>query len=167
MTPPVSIAGRLIDLERPPFIIAEMSGNHNQSLDRALAIVDAAARAGAHALKLQTYTAETITLDVREREFFIADEANLWQGNSLYELYSRAYTPWEWHAPIMDRAHELGLICFSSPFDETAVEFLEALDVPAFKIASPEIIHLPLIRKAAATGKPLIISTGTSPVTLK
>jgi N-acetylneuraminate synthase len=125
-----------------------------------LEIVDAAALVGAHALKLQTYTADTITLDVSEGEFFIADEQNLWKGSSLHDLYTRAYTPWEWHAPIMERARALGMVCFSSPFDESAVDFLEALDAPAYKIASPEIVHLPLIRKAAATGKPLIISTG-------
>ncbi len=145
---------------QPPFIIAEMSGNHNQSLDRALEIVEAAAKTGAHAIKLQTYTADTITLDVREGEFNIADENSLWSGKNLYDLYKLAYTPWEWHAPIMQRAKELGLICFSSPFDETAVDFLESLDVPAYKIASFENNHLPLIRKVAKTGKPLIISTG-------
>ncbi|MGB9992651.1 pseudaminic acid synthase [Pseudoduganella rhizocola] len=146
--------------EHRPFIIAEMSGNHNQSLDRALAIVDAAGKAGAHALKLQTYTADTMTLAVKEGEFFINDQTSLWKGNSLHDLYKQAYTPWEWHAPIMDRAKELGMVCFSSPFDESAVDFLETLDVPAYKIASFELIHLPLIRKAAATGKPLIMSTG-------
>jgi N-acetylneuraminate synthase len=137
-----------------------MSGNHNQSLDRALNIVEAAADAGAHALKLQTYTADTITLDVGEGEFFISDEQSLWKGASLYHLYQQAYTPWEWHQPIMERARQRGLVCFSSPFDESAVDFLEGLDVPAFKIASFENNHLPLIRKAAATGKPLIISSG-------
>lgn len=144
----------------PPFIIAEMSGNHNQSLDRALAIVDAAAKSGAQALKLQTYTADTITLDVHDNEFKVQDDTNLWNGKSLHKLYSEAYTPWEWHEPIMKRANELGMVCFSSPFDETAIDFLEDLNVPAYKIASFENIHLPLIRKAASTGKPLIISTG-------
>lgn len=143
-----------------PFIIAEMSGNHNQSLDRALAIVDAAAAAGAQALKLQTYTADTITLDVRGGEFDISDPGSLWKGRNLHDLYREASTPWDWHAPIMDRARNHGMACFSSPFDETAVDFLETLDVPAYKIASFENIHLPLIRKAAATGKPLIMSTG-------
>ncbi len=156
----IEIASTPIGLVCKPFIIAEMSGNHNRSLDRALAIVDAAADAGAHAIKLQTYTADTITLDVRDGEFFISDEASLWKGNSLHDLYKQAYTPWEWHAPIMARAREKGLICFSSPFDETAVDFLETLGAPAYKIASFENNHLPLIRKAASTGKPLIVSTG-------
>ena len=143
-----------------PFVIAEMSGNHNQSLDRALALVDKAAYAGAAAIKLQTYTADTITLDVADREFRVQHDEEVWNGSSLHDLYKLAYTPWEWHAEIMARARDLGLICFSSPFDESAVDFLESLDVPAYKIASPEIVHLPLIRKAAATGRPLIISTG-------
>jgi N-acetylneuraminate synthase len=147
-----------------PFIIAEMSGNHNQSLKRALEIVKAAAETGAHALKLQTYTADTITLDVGEGEFFIADEDSLWKGKSLYELYQKAYTPWEWHGPIMKRAKELGMLCFSTPFDETAVDFLEGLDVPAYKIASFENTHIPLIKKVAATGKPMIISTGMATI---
>ncbi len=137
-----------------------MSGNHNQSLDRAFALVDAAAKAGAHSLKLQTYTADTITLDVNEGEFFINDEKSLWKGKSLHDLYKLAYTPWEWHAPIFERAKKLGMLCFSTPFDETAVDFLESLGVPAYKIASFENVHIPLIKKAAATGKPLIISTG-------
>jgi pseudaminic acid synthase len=154
------IGNRPIGRDVPPFIIAEMSGNHNQSLERALKIVDAAAAAGAHALKLQTYTADTMTLAINEGEFFINDEGSLWKGQSLHDLYRLAYTPWDWHAPIMRRARELGMLCFSSPFDETAVDFLASLDVPAYKIASFENVHLPLIRKAAATGKPLIISTG-------
>ena len=154
------IGNRKIGRDAPPFVIAEMSGNHNQSLERALKIVDAAAAAGAHALKLQTYTADTMTLAINEGEFFINDEGSLWKGQSLHDLYKLAYTPWEWHAPIMRRAGELGMLCFSSPFDETAVDFLASLDVPAYKIASFENVHLPLIRKAAATGKPVIISTG-------
>ena len=146
--------------DHPPIVIAEMSGNHNQSLDRALAIVDAAANAGAHALKLQTYTADTITLNVRGGDFEIRDQGSLWAGQNLHDLYAKAHTPWEWHGPIMERASQHGMLCFSSPFDESAVDFLEDLGVPAFKIASFENNHLPLIRKAAATGKPLIISTG-------
>ena len=156
----IEIAGRLIGADQPPFVIAEMSGNHNQSLERALAIVDAAAEAGAHALKLQTYTADTMTLDVRGGSFEINDSDSLWAGNNLHDLYKQAYTPWEWHSPIMERAREHGLICFSSPFDESAVDFLMELDVPAFKIASFENNHLPLIQKAASTGRPLIVSTG-------
>ena len=158
------IGDRSIGAEYPPFVIAEMSGNHNQSLDRALEIVEAAARSGVHALKLQTYTADTITLDVSEGEFFIDDPNSLWQGSSLHKLYQQAYTPWEWHKPIFDRCHELGLICFSTPFDETAVDFLETLNVPAYKIASFENIHLPLIIKVAATGKPIIMSTGMATI---
>jgi len=137
-----------------------MSGNHNQSLDRALAIVDAAAEAGAHALKLQTYTAYTITLNARGGDFQICDEGSLWAGQNLHDLYAKAHTPWDWHGPIMEHARQRGMLCFSSPFDESAVDFLEELGAPAYKIASFENNHLPLIRKAAATGKPLIISTG-------
>lgn len=156
----MKIKNHTIGLGSMPFIIAEMSGNHNQSLDRALAIVDAAADAGAHAIKLQTYTAETMTLDLNTAEFRISDPKSLWAGQSMHSLYTQAHTPWEWHAPIMKRAQDRGLICFSSPFDETAVDFLESLDVPAYKISSFECIDLPLIKKVAATGKPLIISTG-------
>ena len=156
----IHIAGRPIGCSHKPFVIAEMSGNHNQSLERALAIVEAAAKAGADAIKLQTYTADTMTLNVRGGNFEVDNSDSLWAGQNLYELYRQAHTPWEWHPPIMDRARELGLICFSSPFDETAVDFLEGLGTPAFKIASFENNHLPLIEKAASTGKPLIISTG-------
>lgn len=156
----ISIAGRPIGAEARPYLIAEMSGNHNQSLERALAIVDAAAEAGADAVKLQTYTADTMTLDVRAPGFVIDDPKSLWAGRQLYELYQQAYTPWDWHRPIMERARARGLHCFSSPFDETAVDFLEELGVPAFKIASFENTDLPLIRKVAATGKPMIVSTG-------
>jgi len=160
----LKIANRSVGSEHPPFIIAEMSGNHNQSLDRALAIVEAAAKAGVHALKLQTYTADTMTLDLKEGEFFIDDPNSLWQGRSLYELYQEAYTPWEWHEPIFKRCQELGLIGFSTPFDETAVDFLESLNVPCYKIASFENTDIPLIRKVASTGKPMIISTGMATV---
>jgi pseudaminic acid synthase len=160
----VKIQNRNIGLKSPPFIVAEMSGNHNQSLERALAIVEAAATAGAHALKLQTYTADTMTLDVDKREFFVEEPDSLWKGTSLYSLYQQAYTPWEWHKPIFDRARELGIIAFSTPFDDTAVDLLEGLNVPCYKIASFENTDLPLIRRVAATGKPLIISTGMSTV---
>lgn len=156
----IKIAQRTIGFGHPPFVIAEMSGNHNQSLDRALAIVDAAAKAGAHAIKLQTYTADTMTLDVRGGSFEIDDLDSPWAGKNLHHLYNIAHTPWEWHFSIMQRAKDRGLACFSSPFDETAVDFLEDLDVPAYKIASFENNHLPLISKVASTGKPLIISTG-------
>lgn len=155
-----TIANRPIGREHPPFVIAEMSGNHNQSLERALAIVEAAAASGAHAIKLQTYTADTMTLPVSTGEFFIDDERSLWHGHSLHELYQIAHTPWDWHEPILARAQELGLIAFSTPFDETAVDFLESLDTPCYKIASFENGDLPLIRKVAATGKPVIVSTG-------
>ena len=160
----MKIFNRDIGAHVRPYLIAEMSGNHNQSLNRALAIVDAAAGAGADAIKLQTYTADTMTLDVRAPGFVIDDPSSLWAGRQLYELYKEAYTPWDWHAPIMERAKSHGLHCFSTPFDETAVDFLESLDVPAYKIASFENTDLPLIRRVAATGKPMIISTGMASV---
>jgi N-acetylneuraminate synthase len=160
----IEIQGRKIGSGYTPFIIAEMSGNHNQSLGRALEIVEAAARSGAHGLKIQTYTADTMTLDIGEGEFFINDPTSLWKGNSLYKLYQQAYTPWEWHKPIFDRCQELGIIGFSTPFDATAVDFLEFLDVPCYKIASFENTDLPLIRRVASTGKPIIISTGMATV---
>lgn len=160
----MKIAQRTIGPEAPPFVIAEMSGNHNQSLDRALAIVEAAAKAGADAVKIQTYTADTMTLDISQGEFVVNEEGSLWKGETLYGLYQKAYTPWEWHKPIFERCRELDMACFSTPFDETAVEFLESLDVPCYKIASFENTDLPLIRKVAATGKPMIISTGMATV---
>ncbi len=156
----IKIADQKIGHGHPPFIIAEMSGNHNQSLDRAMEIVEAAAKTGAHALKIQTYTADTMTLDIHEGEFFITDPTSLWNGNSLYKLYQEAMIPWEWHKPIFDQCKKLGLICFSTPFDETAVDFLEKLETPCYKIASFENTDIPLIQKVAATGKPIIISTG-------
>jgi N-acetylneuraminate synthase len=156
----MKIAGINVGENFPPFVIAEMSGNHNQSLERALQIVDAAADAGAHALKIQTYTADTMTLDISVGEFFISNANSLWDGTSLYDLYKRAYTPWEWHEPIFEHARKRGMVAFSTPFDATAVEFLEGLDVPCYKIASFENTDIPLIRLVAATGKPLIISTG-------
>jgi pseudaminic acid synthase len=145
-----------------PFVIAEMSGNHNQSLDRALSIIDAAAAAGAHAVKLQTYTPDTLTINVSHGEFFISDPNSLWEGKNLYELYQQAYTPWEWHQALFDRAKEKGMICFSTPFDDTAVDFLEELDMPVYKVASFENNYLPLLKKIASTGKPVIMSTGIS-----
>jgi pseudaminic acid synthase len=160
----ITIANRNIGTSHAPFIIAEMSGNHNQSLDRALAIVEAAAKAGVDALKIQTYTADTMTLNLAQGEFYIDDPNSLWHDNSLYELYQQAYTPWEWHQPIFERCQELGIIGFSTPFDETAVDFLESLEVPCYKIASFENTDLPLIRKVANTGKPMIISTGMATI---
>ena len=161
---PIIIDDIIISSSSRPFIIAEMSGNHNHSLERALAIVEAAAKAGVQALKFQTYTAETMTIDKDDGEFFIDDPNNLWQGTSLYKLYQKAYTPWEWHKPIFDRCRELGIIGFSTPFDAIAVDFLERLDVPCYKIASFENTDLPLIKKVAATGKPLFLSTGMATV---
>lgn len=155
-----TIDGRPIGLDTPPFVIAEMSGNHNQSLERALAIVDAAADAGAHGLKIQTYTAATMTLDRADGAFAIVDPTSLWYGRTLYSLYEEAHTPWAWHQAIFDRARQRGLVAFSTPFDESAVDFLESLAVPCYKIASFENTDLPLVRRVAATGKPLIVSTG-------
>ena len=160
----IKIGNREIGRQKTPFVIAEMSGNHNQSLECALEIIEAAAKSGAHALKIQTYTPDTMTIDLDEREFHISDSKSLWVGTSLYKLYGKAYTPWEWHKPIFDRARELGIIPFSTPFDDTAVDFLEELNVPCYKIASFENTDLPLIRRVAATGKPLIISTGMATV---
>lgn len=158
----IQIGYRIIGHNHPPLIIAEMSGNHNQSLERALELVKAAANAGAHALKLQTYTADTMTIDQRGGLFDINDPDSLWYGKNLYELYQEAYTPWEWHKEIFDYANSRGMLAFSSPFDETAVDFLEELNVPAYKIASFESAHHPLLKKVAQTGKPVIISSGLS-----
>ena len=160
----IKIADTIIDASSPPFIIAEMSGNHNQSIARSLEIVEAAARSGVNALKIQTYTPDTMTLDLNEREFRINDAKSLWNGRSLYELYTEAYTPWEWHDAIFEKARQLGLIVFSSPFDEAAVDFLESLNAPCYKIASFENTDLPLIKKVAKTGKPMMISTGMASI---
>ncbi len=151
-------------IEKIPFIIAEMSGNHNQSLERALAIVDAAADAGVDAVKIQTYTADTMTIDIDTGEFFISDKDSLWKGETLYHLYEKAHTPWEWHTAIFERCKERGIVGFSTPFDDTSVDFLEDLGVPCYKIASFENVDLPLIRKVARTGKPIIASTGMTTV---
>jgi len=164
MIPDIKIGSVKIGKHHRPFVIAEMSGNHNQSLERALQIVDAAAQAGAAALKIQTYTADTMTIDMNNGSFFISDPSSLWNGTSLYNLYRQAYTPWEWHKPIMDRCRERGLICFSTPFDESSVDFLESLDVPAYKIAAFENNHIPLIKKVASTGKPVFMSTSMASI---
>lgn len=160
----MKILDREISPQQRPYLIAEMSGNHNQSLERALSLVDAAAAHGADAIKLQTYTAETMTLNLRRPGFVIDDPQSLWAGRQLYDLYEEAHTPWDWHRPIMARAALRGLHCFSTPFDASAVDFLETLGVPAYKIASFENTDLPLIRRVAATGKPLIMSTGMATV---
>ncbi|WP_339227481.1 pseudaminic acid synthase [Oceanobacillus sp. FSL K6-2867] len=156
----IKLGGIEVGSSNPPFIIAEMSGNHNQSLKRALEIVEAAAKAGANALKIQTYKADTMTLDESKDDFMINDPDSIWKNKSLYKLYQEAHTPWEWHQPIFERCEQLGMVGFSSPFDETAVDFLETLNVPCYKIASFECTDLPLIRKVAKTKKPMIISTG-------
>lgn len=160
----ITIAGHTIGSSERPFIVAEMSGNHNGNLDRALAIVDMIADSGAHAIKLQTYTADTITLDSQRDEFFVDRDHPLWGDKNLYALYQEAYTPWDWHEPIFERAGKRGLVAFSSPFDSTAVQFLEDLDAPAYKVASAELVDIPLIREIARTGKPVIISTGMGTV---
>jgi len=147
-----------------PFIIAEMSGNHNNSLDRAKEIIKVAAETGVQGVKLQTYTADTMTINQRGGFFDITDKNSVWYGRNLYELYEEAHTPWEWHKPLFDLAHELGLICFSTPFDETAVDFLETLNPPCYKVASFENTDHPLLKKIAQTGKPVIMSTGVANV---
>lgn len=165
MNKDISIGDQVIGSNQKPFIIAEMSGNHNNSLERALEIVDAAAAAGADALKLQTYTPDTITIDHDKGLFYIDDLDSLWHGKTLYDLYKSAYTPWEWHQEIFEKARSKGLIPFSSPFDTTAVDFLESLEVPAYKIASFENKDRSILRKVASTGKPIIMSTGASTLT--
>lgn len=154
----LAINGRRIGPEYPPYVIAEMSGNHNGDIGRTLRILEAAKGAGVDAVKLQTYRPDTITIDHYGPDFVV--EGGLWSGQRLYELYEEAHTPWEWHQEIFAYGYELGITVFSSVFDPTAIDFLESLNTPAYKIASPEIIDIPLIRKAARTGKPLIISTG-------
>lgn len=157
-TPYITIAGRRIGNDMPPYIIAELSANHNGSLDTALKIIDAAKAAGADAVKLQTYKPDTITLNCHTEDFSI--KGGLWDGRTLYDLYQEAHMPWEWHAPLFEHARKAGITIFSSPFDSTAIDLLEDLNAPAYKIASFEAIDLPLIRYAASTGKPMIISTG-------
>lgn len=160
MNKDIQIENIIIGDNYAPFIIAEMSGNHNQSIERALAIIDAAADAGAHAIKLQTYTPDTMTINVNGGLFDIDDKNSLWKDRNLYDLYNEAHTPWEWHKSLFDHARERGLVVFSTPFDETAVDFLETLSVGAYKVASFENTDWPLLKKIASTGKPIIMSTG-------
>lgn len=160
----MQIGGNIISTHHRPFIVAEMSGNHNQSLERALQIVEAAAQCGIHAVKIQTYTADTMTLDIDEGDFVIHDPESVWQGNSLYHLYQQAYTPWEWHERLFKHCRELGMMGFSTPFDATAVDFLETLHVPCYKVASFENVDWPLLKKIAATGKPVMMSTGMATI---
>ena len=159
-SPTVTIGPHTVGRDHPPFVIAEMSGNHNGDFERALKLVDAAATTGAHALKLQTYTADTITIDVDAPDFRVSDEHGLWAGRNLYQLYEEAHTPWAWHPDIYERVRGHGMIPFSAPFDPTAVEFLEGLGTQVYKTASAEIVDLPLVREVARTGKPIIMSTG-------
>ena len=161
----IKISDREIGENQPPFIIAEMSGNHNQSLERAIKLVDAAVDAGAHALKLQTASPDGLTLDVDNPDFLISDPESLWYGKNLYKLYQEAVTPWEWHKIIFEHCNKRGIIAFSSPFELSAVDFLESLDVPCYKIASFELVDLQLIKKVAKTGKPMIMSTGMGTLT--
>ena len=156
----VEIAGRKIANNTEPFIIAELSGNHGQDLDKAKLMIKRAAAAGVHAVKLQTYTADTITLNSSNDEFQIRDKSSLWKGENLYSLYKKAHTPWEWHKELFELANNLGLVAFSSPFDESSVELLESLDVPCYKVASFELNHFPMLKRVAQTGKPVIMSTG-------
>ncbi|MGV3597423.1 MAG: pseudaminic acid synthase [Bacteroidota bacterium] len=156
----IQIENITIGTGHKPFVIAEMSGNHNQSIERAMAIIDAAADAGAHAVKLQTYTPDTMTINTTGGLFEINDPDSLWKGRNLYDLYKEAHTPWEWHKPLFEHARKRGLMIFSTPFDESAVDFLEELGVGAYKIASFENTDWPLLKKVAATGKPVIMSTG-------
>jgi pseudaminic acid synthase len=160
MSEEIIIGQHLLGPHVRPFIVAELSGNHNGSLKRALQLVEEAHKAGVQAIKLQTYTADTMTLNINKGHFFIEDKNSLWKGRTLYDLYQEAHTPWEWHAPIFEKARSLGLAAFSTPFDATSIDFLETLDVPCYKIASLEIVDHALIAKAASTKKPLIISTG-------
>ena len=158
------IGKRIINKDSDPFIIAEVSGNHNGKIDNVYKMIDLASDNKIDAIKLQTYTADTMTINSSRPEFFIKDKRDLWKNNSLYDLYKKAYTPWSWHKKIFEYAKRRKIMCFSSPFDETAVDFLEDLNVPAYKIASFENTHLPLIKKVASTGKPMIISTGMASI---
>jgi N-acetylneuraminate synthase len=160
----IQIGASYIGPSHPPFIVAELSGNHRHSLERVFKLIDLAKEAGADAVKLQTYTPDTITLDIKGGEFLIDDKDSLWKGRNLYDLYQEAHLPWEWHRPIFDYCHEIGIEVFSTPFDETAVDFLEDLEVPCYKIGSPEIVDHELIRKVAQTRKPLILSTAASTI---